>query len=177
MRIKTVKITPVEGEDPKLVEEFQKGSDKIYADLLERGKMFKEEEEQHYYKTRLRAYLKDFVGLNGSSDTDVLFNMLVEAIQMRRILSNVQEVGRPLPEAYTESQTRWHKLMTSLSVRRIDRKKIPDKEEDLRQLFTEIFANNAKALEDHDKTMKEEEEKFAKEKAGRDSSLSLNHER
>jgi len=176
MRTKSVKVNLAEGEDPAFVKKIQKQADGVYVSLFERGRIFTDPEESALFLDRLRAYVKDFPGLNKSSDLDDLFAMLTEIIIQHRVLKNSQDTGRPIPDAYTESTSRWSKIKTSLAGRRIDRKKFPDKQEDFRQIMEDVFSDNVSALQEKDKILFGEEEVFLTEKKKRDESLGLYHE-
>ncbi|MBI4151350.1 hypothetical protein HY496_00125 [Candidatus Woesearchaeota archaeon] len=176
MRKRSVRLNLEEGDDPSLGKALQDKADLLYAKLLERGQVFSLPEEQALFLDRLRCYVKDYPGLNVSSDLDNLFAMITETITQLRILKITQETGAPLPEAYTDSIARWNKIAISLAGRRIDRKKMPDKQEDFRRIMEEVFSNNASVLTEQDKGMAEEEAQFDQEKAKRDEALGLKHE-
>ena len=173
---KSVRVNVPDNEDPGFVKQLQRQADYIYINLAERGKIFTDQEENALYLNRLKAYVKDFPGLNKSSDLDDLFAMLTEIIIQHRVLKNSQNTGRSISDSYTESVGRWSKIKTSLAGRRIDRKKFPDRQEDFRQIMEDIFDTNISVLMGQNEILLGEEEIFLKDKEKRDKSLGLNHE-
>ena len=159
--------------DGKVSKEASRRGTTLYEKLTRRAQLFKDEEERDHYLERARHYLKDYPMLNLSSDLDDLHAMLVELITQRRLLIKSNELKMPPGEEYSDSVKRWSQIKESLAGRRIDRKKMPEKNENIQSEILRLFETDSKTYEGEDKEMKAEEEEFSKEKEQRDKKMGL----
>lgn len=155
-----------EGED---ITAIQRNVDFIYKKLQDRAAMvLTDQTERDFYIERARAYLKDFPMLNPSSDIDDLHTLLIEMIFQNRCVVT----GR-IDEDYNNSVKRTNGLKESIATRRLDRKKMPEKQEDFARVIQEIFNTNEGQVKEQDVTLQDEEKKFMEEKAERDKAFGL----
>ena len=161
----SLKINPIEGDDNK---GLKINAELIYADLKLRANSIQDENDRKFYIVRVRAYLKDFPMLNHSSDLDDLHTLAMELILQNRLA-----LSGNYGDLYNDSVKRANQIKESFSVRRVDRKKMPEKQEDFIRVISEVFSSNEISLEEKDREMKKEEEEFLQEKKERDLSLGL----
>ena len=166
----------VRGVDQENKEEKQEGlksANRLYKKLLERKMAFQDEEERKFYMERAREYIRDYPMLNPSADMDDLHLLLVELVVQRRIQSS----GNPqllLDDRYTDSLKRSDTLKGSFAVRRADRKKYPEKQDDFIKVMQELFSSgNSKKVIDEDLDLLQEEQQFTEEKQHRDKEMGL----
>ena len=160
-----------DGENPK---EFQRKIDLIYEKLLaRRDVLIQDDAERLFYADRARAYLKDFPMLNPSSDLDDLHAMLIEMIMQNRMIAASKNNAAVLGDEYNDSMKRMNQLKESIATRRVDRKKMPEKQEDFARVLQEIFNISKDSIQQEDEELKIEEQKFVEEKKIRDKELGL----
>ena len=157
--------TVIQDEERDMVQRARK----FFSSLCKRAdSILPNQEERLFYYERAKAYIKDFPNLNFSSDFDDLHSMIMEYVIQNRLI-----VTGNIGEDYNDSIKRGNQSKESLASRRVDRKKMPEKQEDFAKIVEELFSFDKKSIETIDGDMKIEEEKFLEEKKARDTGLGL----